>query len=400
MTTATQAPPVTLQGIVIPASSVNPTAFQAATRRQNLQVKTLATTAGFGFTDNIPMLQTGIISAVSCRIVGSLVITLNSGTCATTYRWPYGLIKALRFSANGQSNLINCDGWFLRAYRLAKKGQPDDRGVPQGIGGASPGTTVYQGTMSIGSESWGVGQGVTAIAGGTYDVELDFYVPVAYDQTTLMGAIFAQTASSALSIGIDYEAQANLFTLTGAATAAFTPSLFVEATVYTIPSNNGGIVVPNLNTFHSLVQNRLPAVTNGLNEVTWAGQGIGRQAMKTCYRVTNNGIAAASSAFQPLALNVTNFGQTYWRYAGNTTPETFADGRRLRQWEEEIYNSDLGTQGFAFFDFSSVWAPRDSIDEGSVTALRTGFTVQSGVTLSNAYGELGLEELVAGGQAA
>jgi hypothetical protein len=399
----TQASPqLTLQGIVVPKSAVNPTAFQAGTRRQNLKTKALSTTAGWGFTDTIPMLQTGIISAINLRVVGSLVVTLGGGTCATTFRWPYGLAKAIRFSANGQSNLINVDGWFLRAWALANRNNRDDRGVPQGISGASPGTTVYQGTMSMASESWGVGQGVTAIPGGTYDVELDFFIPVAYDQTSLLGAIFAQTTSSALTLAVDWEAQANLFVLTGAATAVFTsgPSAYVEAAVYTIPTTSGGIVVPNLNTFHSLVQNRIsPTVSNGLNEVTWAGQGVGRQTMRTAFRVTNLG-TSVSGGFIPLAQNVTNFGECYWRYGGNTTPEDFQDGRRLRMWNEELYNVDLGNQGFGFFDFSSLWAPRDSIDEGSVTALRTGFTIQSGVTLTNAYGEYSLEELVAGGQAA
>jgi len=391
------APAVTLQGIVIPKSSVNPVAFQAATRRQNLKTKTLSTIAGFGLTDNIPLLQTGIISAINLRVAGNLVVTIGSGTVASTYRWPYGVAKAIRFSANGQSNLINADGWFLRAAVLGNRNNRDDRGVAQGIGGASPGTSTSQGTMSMASESWGVGQGVTAIPTATYDVELDFFIPVAYDQTSLMGAIFAQTTSSALMLSVDWESQANLFTLTGNATIAFTPSAYVEATVYTIPTSNGGIVVPNLNTFHTFVQNRIsPTVALGLNEVTWAGQGIGRQTMKSFFRVTNNGATTLS----PLVMNATNFGEIYWRYAGNTTPEDFQDGKRLAMWDEELYNTYMGNQGFGVFDFSSLWAPRDSIDEGSVTALRTGFTIQNGVTLTSPYGEYATEELVAGGQAA
>ena len=394
-------PQLTLQGIVVPKSAINPAAFQAATRRQNLKVKALSSIAGFGYTDNIPMLQTGIISAINVRVTGTITVTLGGGTCATTYRWPYGLIKALRFSANGQSNLINCDGWFLRAWALANRSNRDDRGIPQGIGGASPGTATYQGTMSMASENWGLGQGVTAIVGAptVYTVDLDFFVPVAYDQTSLLGAVFAQTTSSALSVSIDWESSANLFVLTGAATAVPALSAYVEATVYTIPAVGGGIVVPNLNTFHSLVQNRIsPTVSNGLNEVTWAGQGVGRQTMRSTFRITNN--AGASGTFVPLAQNVTNFGEIYWRYGGNTTPEDFQDGKRLALWNEELYNTYLGLQGFGYFDYSSLWAPRDSIDEGSVTALRTGFTIQNGVTLTNAYGEYCLEELVAGGQAA
>jgi hypothetical protein len=392
---ATANPSVTLQGIQIPKSQVNATVFQQLTRRQNLATKTIANFAGFGLTDNIPILQTGIVTYADVRVLGTLTVTPGSGTVASTYRWPYGIIKALRFSANGQSNLINCSGWYLKAFAYASRVPGDDRGVAQGIGGASPGTSTNQGTLALANESWGVGEGVTAIASGTYNVELTFAVPIAYDQISLMGAIFAQTTSSALQIGIDWESQANLFTLTGNAAITFSPQVIVEGTAYTIPSYNGGIVVPNLSVFHSLVENPIsPSVSNGLQEVTFAGQGVGRQMMRAAFRVRNGSNA------QPLAMNDTNYGNIYWRYGGNTTPETYNDGSRLAEWNERLYNTDVAQQGFGFFDFSSLWAPRDSIDEGSVTALRFGMTIQSGVSLSSAAGSYATQELVAGGQAA
>ena len=399
-TAATANPSVTLQGIQIPKSSVDPKTFQALTRRQNLQTKTLSSFAGWGLVDTIPILQTGIVTYLDVRIVGTLAVALNSGTCASTWRWPYGIVQALRFTANGQSNLINASGWFLKAFSFASRVPGDDRGVANGCGGASPGTSTNQGTFALASESWGVGQGVTAIGAGSYNVELSIAVPVAYDQVSLMGAIFAQTTSSALQLQIAWEALANLFTLTGAATVTWSsgPSVIVEGTAYTIPSYNGGIVVPNLSVFHSLTENTInPTVSNGLQEVTLAGQGVGRQLMRAAFQVRNNGATTAV----PIAQNVANYGLNYWRYGGNTTPETYTDGQRLREWNERLYNTDMGgVQGFGFYDFSSLWAPRDSIDEGSVTALRIGFTVNNSVTLTSPIGRYAVQELVAGGQAA
>lgn len=365
---------LTMQGIQVPASAVNPKAFFALTRRQNLLMKSIATFAGLGSTDIIPILQTGIISHVRIRVYGSVVVTPGTGTVATTAQWPYNLIRALRFTANGQSNLVNCSGWALKAVAIANRLPFSDRGVVQASGGASPGTSQTQGTLAEASEAWGVGQNVTAIAGGTYNFDLVYEVPVAYDDVTLLGAIFAQTQSTDLEIAIDWNTSASLFTLTGNATAVVNASAQVEGTVYSIPSAQGGIVIPNLSAFHSVVESRAPnAISQGLNEITLAGQGVGRQLMRILFRTFSNNV--------PLVMNDANYTSLYWRYGGNTTPETFADGKMMRHWAEFLYNSDIGAlQGYGTFDFSSIWAQRDSVDEGSATQLRFGFNLVNAPT--------------------
>jgi hypothetical protein len=400
MPTATAAAPqVSMQGIQIPASSVQPQAFQQATRRQNLLAKTIASFAGFGSTDLIPMLQTGIISHVNVRVFGTLTVTPGSGTVASTYQWPYNIARAIRFTANGQSNLINLSGWGAKLIALSNREPTDDRGVTQGVGGASPGTPATQGTLALASESWGVGQGVTAIPAGNYDVELLFDVPVAYDPISLMGAIFAQTASTDLELAIDWNNLNALFVLTGNGAVTFTPSAVCEATVYTIPgSANGGILIPNLSAFHSVVESRAPNnINNGNNEITLAGQGVGRQLMRLFFRTWNG----TQPNQQPLQQNAANYQSLYWRYGGNTTPEQFVDGRKLRQWDEDLYNCDIGAlQGYGAFDFSSLWAPRDSIDEGAATQLRFGYSIGSGVTLVAPYAEYIQQCIIAGAVAA
>ena len=110
----------TFQGIVVPGSSYNPKEFFARTRRQTVLYKTISTWAGFGNTDTVGTFRSGILSLIRVKVSGNLVITLNSGTCATTPKWPYGLLRAVRFQANGQSNLINADGWFLRLREITQ----------------------------------------------------------------------------------------------------------------------------------------------------------------------------------------------------------------------------------------------------------------------------------------
>lgn len=392
---AQNVPTMEMQGIVVPAASVNPQAFFALTRRLTITQKTIGTFAGFGQTDQVAMLQTGILSGLSIKFSGSLVTAKGTGTIATTARWPYDLIRACRFSANGQSNLVNVSGWKLKARDIMARGDLSDRGVAQGIGGASPGTARTQGSLAMASESWGVGQNVSAIADGTYPVELDWYVPIAFDELALVGAIFAQTSSTDLNLALDYAPVSDLFALTGTAAVTLTGSVSVSARIFSIPEVNGEIVVPDLSTFHSFIQSRNTAVSNGDNEVRLAGQGVGRQLMRVLWQ-TWNGTTPA-----PLALNATNYGQLGWRFGGNDTPEIVGDGQHLRYFNERIFNTDLGgLQGIGVWDFASEFAFRDSVDEGAASELRLLINIPSGVSLTSPVVEYVQETVFAGPSAA
>lgn len=373
----TAAPTQIMQGIEVPTSSVNPQQFFALTRRLTFQQKTFGY-QGLGLTDNVPILQSGIISGLTVKFSGSLVVTLGGGTAATTGRWPYDLPRAFRFSANGQSNLINCSGGKIKGREIMARGDLTDRGVVRGIGGASPGTQVNQGTMSLNNEAWGVGSNVTAIAGGTYPVELEWYVPVAFDDVTLVGAIFAQTSATDLNLAIDWAPLTDLFALTGAATAVLTGNVTVLGRLYTIPQGqNGQVIVPDLSTFHSLIQTRVTGFGNGLNEVRLAGQGVGKQLLRLYGQLWNGTVPA------PVPVNRTNYGQLGWRFGGNDTPELYTDGHLAAYSTEKTFDSDLSTyQGMWAIDFASENAFRDSVDEGTATELRFLNEILAAVTLT------------------
>jgi hypothetical protein len=386
-----------MQGIEVPASSINPAEFFRLTRRLRITEKTLAAFAGLGQTDTIPILQTGIISGVTVQFSGSLVVALPTGTCATTGRWPYDLIRAGRFTANGQSNLLNCHGRYFKAREIMARGDLTDRGVTRGVGGASPGTQVNQGTMSLNTEAWGVGQNVTAIAAATYPVELEWYFPVAFDDLTLQGAIFAQTSATDLFCAIDWAPLTDLFVLTGTATATLTGSVTATATLYTIPQDpSGNIIVPDLSVFHTMIESRVPVLANGDNEIRLAGQGVGKQLLRIFGTNWNNG------ATSPVALpvNSTNYANILWRFGGNDTPEVYPNGNLHSHFVEKLFDADLGTlQGIWCHDFASENAFRDSVDEGTATELRWLTNIPNGVTLTAAYGEY-VQETVSIGSAA
>lgn len=389
------APTQTLQGIEVPSANVDAASFFKATRRQKILQDT-RNFAGLGLTDTISVLASGIISGFQLKFSGSLVVALPTGTCASSSRWPYDLVKACRFSANGQSNLINCSGGKLKARQIMGRGDLCDRGVSRGVGGASPGTATTQGTMSLNTENWGVGSNVTAIAAATYPVELEWYIPVAYDDKYLAGAIFAQTSATALEIAIDWDSLADLFTLTGTATATLTGQLYTTSVQYTIPTApDGGVIVPDLSTFHAMTQFRFSSVGTGQNEIRLSGQGVGKQLLRTFTQFWNG--AAPGS---PLARNATNFGQIGWMYGGNTQPETYQDGKVQAYFNETLFDNDLASiWGFGVHDFCNENAFRDSVDEGAATELRLLETIQNSVSLTNAYAEV-VQEFQAIGAAA
>lgn len=384
-------PTQNMQGIEVPQANVDARSFFKMTRRLTFQQKG-GTYAGLGMTDNVPILQTGIVSQLSLKVSGSAIVTLNGGTVASTARWPYDLVRATRLSANGQSNLINVSGTKLRAREMMARGDLSDKGVVQGIGGASPGTSRQQGSLSYASESWGIGQNVSAIPGATYAFELAWTIPVAFDQVTLLGAIFAQTSATDLNLAIDWAPLTDLFVLTGSATVTIALTYVVTGTVYTIPGDGkGGVIVPDLSSFHSLIQTRYTALANGDNEIRLSGQGVGRSLLRTYWQLFNGATGV------PLPINATNFGQIGWRFGGNDTPEVISDGQHKRYFDERLFNSDLGAyQGFTCWDFASENALRDAVDEGLASELRLLINVASGVTLTNPVLEYVQETVFAG----
>lgn len=364
-----------MQGIAVPQESVRPQEFFARTRR-HIGLEKAASWAGMGQQDVVELKKSDVLGGLTIRFIGSLVVTTPSGTAASTARWPYDLIRQVRFTANGASNLINVSGLKLKVREFQVRQDLNDRGVPQTVGGV----TKTQGTLSKSSESWGVGSAST-LSAGTYAVDLEWFVPVAEDQVDLSGAIFCATSSTDLTLTIDWEQSSNLFALTGGATAVFSTGKFeVHSTKYAIPiGSDGQIVIPDLSLFHSLIQSRHTSISNAENEVRLVGQGAGKSLLRVTYQLWNGAAPGA-----PLAMNNTNFSKQAWRYAGNETPDEYSDGQALRYFNERFYNSDIGgLWGFGCHEFAAENAFRDAVDMGTTSELRLVVGIQSGVSLAS-----------------
>lgn len=373
--TATTGPVRYMQGIAVPSESVRPAEFFARTRRRTFNEGS-QTWNGFGGQNTWELKKSDIIAAAIVRFTGSLVVTPGTGTAASTARWPYDMLKAVRFTANGASNVINASGLKLKLREFQKKSDLSDRGVVQTVGGA----TVNQGTFASASESWGVGSNTSALSGGTYTVDLYWVVPIAEDEVDLSGAIFAATSSTDLTIQVDMETAANLFALTGNATVAMTGTIQTTSVKYSIPiGSDGQIVVPDLSLFHSYIQSRTTQLGTGGNETRLIGQGAGKTLLRTSFQTWNGSTPA------PLAMTDANYGEIAWRYGSNETPDDYLNGGILRKLNERAYDVDTGgIWGFGCLDFANENAFRDAVDMGTTSDLRILTTIQSGVTLTNA----------------
>lgn len=353
-----------LQGVQAQNVVMDPARFYPATRRLRFPMKSKSAITGIGSTDSTTLKQTGIISALEIRISGTVVFGGTITGTIMSWRWPYELVKAARVSANGQANLINASGLWLKSLQMTQE-RTNDRGVTRTI----LATARSEGTLALNCDDWGtsgvnqLGPGVTVAATGTYSVDLKFRVPIAFDPKTLLGAVFAQTAQTNLTCDVDYETQANLMTLGGSATVVFNLNSEISGIVYTIPQVGGQFVVPDLSAFHQFVSSALPSVAQGENEILLPGTGIGRQLMRVFFQTWSNSV--------PLAISETNYGNLGWRYGGNDTPEIFSNGDMLRHSNEDTFGVDIGAfWGVGCHDFCADWALRDAVDEGSTSDLR------------------------------
>ena len=99
--------------------------------------------------------------------------------------------------------------------------------------------------------------------------------------------------------------------------------------MFTIPSDGqGGMFLPNLSAFHSYIASRAPnSIAVGNNEITLAGQGVGRQLMRILWR-TQNGTPPVPLLPVTVGSGTTpNILSPYWRYGPTPPPRRGSTGR-------------------------------------------------------------------------
>lgn len=356
-----------IQGVAAPDVVVDPEAFYEATRKMHFSMRPQTAISGIGSSDSTQLRQTGIVGMLKVRVTGTVTFSGTITGTTMSYEWPFNLVRNFRLSANGQSNLVSYRGLTSRALELIMNPKLDDSGIAATFVAAN----VTSGSFKLPVDDWGtsgvnlLNPGATVAAVGAYTVDLTFWVPVFADPISLIGAIYAQSSATNLTLDIDWNTQAALLTLGGSATFASALQYSVTGLAFSIPQVNGKFVVPDLSQFHQIAEARQGGLSAGLNEPLLTGTGVGRRLLRALFQVYSGATPV------PLAVNETNFSTVGWAYGGNDVPESFPNGRLLRADNLRTAGADLGQNwGFGLWDFVSQFALRDTVDEGATSDLR------------------------------
>src|SRR6185369_11002512 len=179
------------------------------------------------------LLQVGIVGSINLIVSGTITLTTDNADIVPTSRWPWDLI-AVQLSGNGQNNFVNCQGTDLRLRQLAA-----NRAFVDG--------------QSFWPKLSDFKMGMT-----TYAFRLVYKIPVAMDDTTLVGALYAQSEATNLTYRVTTGTLADLLQLNTSATATLSATVYLEEEIFEVPydpQHSDTLVIPDLTVLHGFVAN-------------------------------------------------------------------------------------------------------------------------------------------------
>ena len=331
---------VNLRNLPATKFNINPGLFNQLTSKTVFDPINFALPSFGNYIEN-QLLQVGIVSKIRLLVVGTITTTGTTVTIAPTAKWPWGLLARVTVSGNGQNDFISCDGWDLHIRQICA-----NRALVDGVSSypSNPSATPFN----------------VANAGAAFT--LQYEIPIAMDDTTLVGSLYAQSEATNLTYRIQTATSADLFTIT-AGTLALTATVYLEETIYEVPhdpQHSDTLIIPDLTVLHGLVGNdnaigaqtqmdtQLYRIQGQLERLIWRQQDA--QTSTTFY--------AASSY---------NYAQLL--YGANQTPYTFNPLTMLQVRNNLDYREVLPT-GIFVMDFVAENPARDQVLLEGVTNLR------------------------------
>jgi hypothetical protein len=329
---------IALRNLPVTKYEINPGMFNQLTARVVFDPINFALPA-FGNYTNTQLLQVGIVGSINL-IVSGTITTTGTVSIAPTAHYPWDLIS-VQISGNGQNNFISCTGWDLTdRLRAANRAYVDTISTFPAAG-ASPFTTA-----------------------AAVPFTLCYKIPVAMDDTTLVGALYAQSEATNLVLKVSTGVSADLFAITtGALTIAAT--VYVEEEIFEVPYNPqkpDTLVIPDLTVLHGLVSNDNAVASQSTLDTQLFR--INGQLERLFYQTWN-----LSTAATPALTVTSNYSQVQLIYGSNQNPYTFnpMDFERFRN------NRDYRVaypDGRYVLDFVSDNPARDLVLLEGVTNLR------------------------------
>lgn len=335
----------------------NPAQFDASSQRNHhVQVPNLPDPGDGAATAPINIAQAGIISGIWIHYTGTL--TVAGGSVTAKAGWPHNLLSAVDFSANFQSDVIHATGLDLHLHRWVSNPMMPWGGLDRQIGSLPVWTA------------------------GARTIRASWFVPLAADKASLIGAIYAQSASNVLTLQLRRALLTDVTNgIGGGVTATLTGSFSIAVDFFDIPRDpqTGAVVTPDLRRLHGLNFFDSPVVA--------AGRGI------KVPMVPINGnllrlfvrLQSPSGSFSPLPGLGSGFEAITLHYGGNHNPQQW-DVASLVNRNIDHYG-DIPPDDFVILDFLRENPVRDAVLMNGVTDLALlvditpGTTIPAGTTL-------------------
>lgn len=348
------------------AFAADPQAFFEQTERNEYRALSFAN-PGSGATRREQLPQSGVLAKLTVTFEGTLDVTMGTGSLATGGRWPYGLIDLLTVSANAQNDLVSADGNDLHALRAIR----------------NPGFFAND-TVDTYPGGIGAGNAISADA----SVCLTWEVPIAIDDVTLVGALYAQSPSMNLMLAIREAVHNDLLVITGDTTYTLSGTFYVMVTSFDIPiagdaKGGGRLLVPDLSRLHGINAHTVPVTAVGENRAPLIRSN--GQLDRLLFQVTKS-TEAASSSVQTLdlagnAASTLALDSVRLEYGAAQRPLDYNPGQFLAQRNLNDYGDEL-PKGYYCLDFIAENPVRDVVMMLGVTDLVLVTTVGSGVTVA------------------
>lgn len=363
----------TLQTIPVDPYRISPAEFFGMTVRDQSRIER-KTGVDFGGVWDTPMPQVGIIQKIRTIAIGTLTVSANTAT--PTNRWPHGVLKRVRLTANGQNDLHNYDGIDAHVMRFCRFPAYEDAvdSFPGDPGGGPGGNTL------------------AAIAEGSYDIHLTWEHPVAADESTMVGAIFAQSSAANIVLSRERATAVELFG-DDAAEVTLDLDFHTEVIRYEVPvDGEGNLVLPDLTRLHAI------------NTTDWQFGGTGDVEVPMIrsagqlhrLQLTVNASSTDRLIPSPIAADTQRVDALRLQYGGNKRPLDYNPISTLQAQANNWYGS-VPPYDAMVLDLIRENPQRDILLLQGVTELRAIPTVSANVTVSGGTVHLVQQTLFAGG---
>lgn len=266
--------------------SIDPVGFAAKTSR-NRKIRPAVVHPGYATSWGDRIDAVGVVAKL--YIIFEATYTSAATAATLTNHWPWNLAKSIIVSANGINNLFSFQG--LDARMLAR---------------ARAGKWFWDRESSFANP--------TATNAGT--IRLIYELPLAYDES-LIGAVFAQTEETQLSVNVTTAASADLFSANPGTFSSATWKIVSE--FYSIPTADSQagrvLVLPDLTQLHGVVtrDDGFSAAGDVVSPLTRTG-GI---LLRAFQRIDNTAPGNVDFGGSVLGGNITSH---RFRYGGNVVP--------------------------------------------------------------------------------